>query len=43
MCLSSSNALAFVHLFLKADASNKMNPKWKYWRIVGIISTVFNW
>eukprot|EP00611_Tribonema_gayanum_P022469 TRINITY_DN4507_c2_g1_i1.p1 TRINITY_DN4507_c2_g1~~TRINITY_DN4507_c2_g1_i1.p1 ORF type:complete len:273 (+),score=104.85 TRINITY_DN4507_c2_g1_i1:350-1168(+) len=43
MCLSSSNALAFVHLFLKADASNHLNPRWPPWRMLGIASTVANW
>lgn len=26
-CMSASNALTFLHLFVKADASNRNNPK----------------
>ncbi len=27
-CMSASNALTFLHLFVKADASNRSNPKY---------------
>ncbi|CAN0545639.1 unnamed protein product, partial [Ectocarpus sp. 8 AP-2014] len=26
-CMSASNAFTFLHLFVKADASNQRNPK----------------
>ncbi|CAM9588277.1 unnamed protein product [Pylaiella littoralis] len=42
--MSASNALTFLHLFVKADASNRSNPKWRnFYRWVGIAATVFNW
>ncbi|CAM9468853.1 unnamed protein product, partial [Hapterophycus canaliculatus] len=43
-CMSASNALTFLHLFVKADASNRSNAKWrKFFRLVGIATTIFNW
>eukprot|EP00903_Cladosiphon_okamuranus_P006481 g6340.t1 len=43
-CMSASNAFTFLHLFVKADASNQNNPKWrKFYRWVGFAATVFNW
>eukprot|EP00611_Tribonema_gayanum_P028604 TRINITY_DN73_c0_g3_i4.p1 TRINITY_DN73_c0_g3~~TRINITY_DN73_c0_g3_i4.p1 ORF type:complete len:394 (+),score=136.85 TRINITY_DN73_c0_g3_i4:260-1441(+) len=38
-----SNGFAFLHLFLRADAINAINPKWPPWRAVGIVLTVTNW
>ncbi|KAG5182621.1 hypothetical protein JKP88DRAFT_348810 [Tribonema minus] len=40
---SISNALAFLHLFLRADVANSINPHWHMWRRVGIALTVINW
>eukprot|EP00752_Nemacystus_decipiens_P003833 g3526.t1 len=43
-CMSASNALTFLHLFVKADASNQSNSKWrKFYRWVGVAATLFNW
>ncbi|CAM9883656.1 unnamed protein product [Ectocarpus sp. 12 AP-2014] len=43
-CMSASNAFTFLHLFVKADASNQRNPKWrKFYRWVGVATTAFNW
>ncbi|CAM9625556.1 unnamed protein product [Choristocarpus tenellus] len=42
-CMSASNGLTFLHLFIKADASNKLNHGWKYWKWVGVVMTIFNW
>ncbi|KAG5189028.1 hypothetical protein JKP88DRAFT_302592 [Tribonema minus] len=39
----SSNALAFLHLFLRADAVNKINTHWRPWRWFGIALTALNW
>ncbi|KAG5189723.1 hypothetical protein JKP88DRAFT_301140 [Tribonema minus] len=33
---TASNALAFLHLFLRADAVNAINPNWPPWRRFGI-------
>jgi hypothetical protein len=30
-------------LFLRAEAANKLNAKWVYWRIVGVILILLNW
>ncbi|KAG5189722.1 hypothetical protein JKP88DRAFT_275424 [Tribonema minus] len=32
-----SNILAFLHLFLRANAVNAFNPKWPPWRCFGIV------
>ncbi|KAG5189720.1 hypothetical protein JKP88DRAFT_347662 [Tribonema minus] len=36
----ASNSLAFLHLFLRANAVNSLNPKWPPWRRAGIALTV---
>ena len=42
-CMSMSNALCFAHLFLKAETANKASIQWKYWRLLGMGTTLFNW
>ncbi len=39
---NSEVIFAFLFLFLKAEASNKLNKKWKYWRILGIIACIIH-
>eukprot|EP00611_Tribonema_gayanum_P000104 TRINITY_DN1006_c0_g1_i7.p1 TRINITY_DN1006_c0_g1~~TRINITY_DN1006_c0_g1_i7.p1 ORF type:complete len:354 (+),score=81.19 TRINITY_DN1006_c0_g1_i7:239-1300(+) len=38
-----SNGFAFLHLFLRADAINTINPCWPPYRAFGILLTVTNW
>ncbi|KAG5189727.1 hypothetical protein JKP88DRAFT_262078 [Tribonema minus] len=37
------NSMAFLHLFLRADAINSLNSKWRYLRVVGMVLVAANW
>jgi hypothetical protein len=38
-----SNALCFLHLYLRANAINRRNPAWLIWRVVGALLILGNW
>jgi hypothetical protein len=42
MLQNVSVALALLHLLLRADAVNRINPQWKRWRWIGIFFTLLN-
>jgi hypothetical protein len=38
-----SNALCFLSLFAKAEASNKLNSTWPRWRLLAVLLIALNW
>ncbi|CAN0148082.1 unnamed protein product, partial [Ectocarpus sp. 12 AP-2014] len=41
--LSASNAMAFIHLFILSNSMHRANSRWKHFRWLGVIITVFHW
>ncbi|KAG5183204.1 hypothetical protein JKP88DRAFT_317572 [Tribonema minus] len=39
---TTSSALAFLHLFLRANAANALNPRWPRWRAFGALLLLAN-
>ncbi|CAM9964955.1 unnamed protein product [Ectocarpus sp. 4 AP-2014] len=41
--LSASNAMAFIHLFILSNSMHRANSRWKHFRWLGVIITLFHW
>eukprot|EP00953_Heterococcus_sp_UTEX-ZZ885_P027142 14604-Heterococcus_DN1.PRE.3 len=41
--LNGSNAMAFLHMYLRANAVNRYNNKWPPIRVFAIVLIIINW